>query len=199
MKKMYSDELIQTRASEDGKKRYIEGYAVKYNAPGKSKVWTFDRGGIREEVLRGAFKRSLETNKVKFFYQHNRASLLARTESGTGILEDREDGLFYSIEIPNTQLGNDVYEQVMRKDLRGASIGFRKPLYKFRGKGNDIVGSIIDLDLTEISIVDDPYYESSTVDARSIIDEYKDFEHQETYSDIDLDLCQKIVEDNRKD
>jgi HK97 family phage prohead protease len=53
--------------------------------------------------------------------------LLGRTRSGTLKLSEDDRGLRYSIQLPDTQHGNDVLELMKRGDLGGASFGFSVP------------------------------------------------------------------------
>ena len=51
--------------------------------------------------------------------------MLARTASGTLRLAEDSRGLAFSLDVPPTQLGNDMLALAERRDIGGMSFGFR--------------------------------------------------------------------------
>lgn len=194
---------LQVRTVENSKDVFIEGMAYKYDTLGVTYVYTDDMQKIREKISKGAAKRSLENNDIKCRWLHDSQTLLGRTSAKTFFLEEREDGLFYSLKVPNTQLGRDVLELVTREDVKGASVGFRYPKYEFTKEGNEIIGSVLDMDLVEVSIVYDPYYDSSSVGAtrevgQDVVEEYNKY-NKDKYSELDINLLIAINKNHEKE
>lgn len=174
-------EIRTIRSSvEVSSQRRLKGYAVRYD----SRSTHYISPGVKERIAKGAFARSLGSGSdVRALFEHQTSALLGRTSSGTLQLRSDDDGLGFDLSLPNTQLGNDVYELCKRGDIRGMSFGFRvnsddfaKELddysddYDSEEDGSVIVRTVRDADLIEISAVSEPCYESSSVLARSMVD-----------------------------
>lgn len=125
-------EASEMRAiKEDSGKRFIEGYAALFNH--RSRL-IMDWDGIYfEEIREGAFDNVLGADNLDVLqtFNHSRNKILARfiKENGEVIQSTLElsvdkRGLKYRFEVPNTSLGNDIFEQVDRGDLRESSFVF---------------------------------------------------------------------------
>ena len=117
---------IQT--DEEGKE-YIVGYGSVFNY--KSKIITEYVASEREyrtfyEVIEtGAFDRVLSSNPdIVISKDHDFKNILGRTTSGTLKLDVDEKGLRYTVLIPDTSLGRDTKEMIMRGDYFESSFIF---------------------------------------------------------------------------
>lgn len=104
---------LSLRAVSDEKtnKRFIEGYGAVFNK--ESRV-IYERGKVFKEIIqRNAFDKVLsqEPNVIATI-NHDPNQGLARTKNGTLSLSTDDYGLKYRFEVPNTTLGNDLYEMV---------------------------------------------------------------------------------------
>jgi uncharacterized protein len=120
-RRIVSRESAEIRVEGDADSgRKLVGKAVPYN------TWSeehFGFGGkFRERILSGAF--DLEDRDILVTVEHDNGALLGRTASGTARLEERKDGLYYSVDLPDTTAGRDVAELVERGDIRGNSFEF---------------------------------------------------------------------------
>lgn len=82
---------------------------------------------FREIINREAINQELIDNSdIKFLFNHDKERLLARRNKGTGSLnvEVREDGVFFSFEIPSTSIGNDLREMIKRGEVTTCSFAF---------------------------------------------------------------------------
>ena len=116
--------LSEVRASMSGHKMKVSGYAATYETlsrdlpAGNGKVF-------KERIARRAFDKVLATNPdVVCTFNHNNDAVLGRTTSGTLRLRGDDTGLAFECDLPNTQIGRDVYESVKRGDLNGCSFAF---------------------------------------------------------------------------
>jgi uncharacterized protein len=174
----------EVRASKNGNKRTIKGYAARYN------VLSGDLGGFRERIASGAFQRILATNPdVVCLFNHSNDFILGRTSSGTLRLSENSRGLSFECDCPNTQVGNDTYESVQRGDLNGCSFAFavdnermcnyieeeiededRGVRGTLKRAVRTIVRTIRDFaDLIDVSVVTHPAYPQTSVDTRHLL------------------------------
>lgn len=105
----------------------IEGYAIRFNSVSEILYDKEKRRFFREIINREAINQELIDNSdIKFLFNHDKERLLARRNKGTGSLnvEVREDGVFFSFEIPNTSIGGDLKEMIKRGEVTTCSFAF---------------------------------------------------------------------------
>ena len=104
----------------------LTGLAVPYNRPARV-TEHFD-----EQFAAGSF-RNLKDDILAVAH-HDETQVLGRTGNGTLRLEDRDDGLYASLDLPNTTLGKDLAALAERKDLGGWSVRFISEASRWAGK-----------------------------------------------------------------
>jgi HK97 family phage prohead protease len=157
---------LRVTASDDG--RTIEGL-IPYSSP------SVDLYGFTEIIAPGAFVQALEANAdILALRDHDSTLLLGRTKSKTLTLEDSQDGLRYKIKLPNTTAANDLAESIDRGDLDGTSFGFvcRDCNWSATEDG-ETIRTLTEIELLEVSPCSWPAYPDSSVDLRSIPDEFR--------------------------
>lgn len=157
----------------DSENRTIVGRTVPYNSE-SNELRTINGDKFREVILRGALSDSLVDNDIMAFAHHNSELILGRVSAGTLKLEDREDGLYCEIEVPETSYGNDLLVSAKRGDIKGFSFGFNQPVAKNTLRGGMRLREISKMNLREVSVVSSPAYNSTTLSVRS-----EDFEEEE--------------------
>ena len=112
--------LPLTMEIRDAGKAYIGGYAAKYN------VRSTMLGTFREQIMPGAFNRALkeQSHPVVALWNHDPNFVLGSTRSGTLTLDTDDEGMRYSVEVPDTQLGRDLSTLIARGDVWGSSFAF---------------------------------------------------------------------------
>lgn len=158
---------LRASGSEDDAQDYVEGIGIVYDT--EVEIWP----GFFEKIRSGALSDSLKDGSVKkSFFNHNPSFVLSTTESDPALeLKDESDGLRFKSPIPDTTYGNDLRENLKRKNVCGASFSFDV----------DKEGEIITIDekdnwhreiikatLYEVGPVTNPAYESTEVNLRSI-------------------------------
>ena len=113
--------LLELRAV-DGEPNCIEGYVAKFNS-----VTNFK--GIREMILPGAFKDTLDKAKrgiidLLALKDHDSKQVLGRTSNGTLKLTEDDVGLKVQIFPPESTLGRDTLSEVRSGHINGGSFGF---------------------------------------------------------------------------
>jgi HK97 family phage prohead protease len=145
----------------------ITGRPAMYNSLSK------DLGGFREVLMPGCFDESLSDPEIYCAWQHDSAQILGRVEAGTLQLSSDNIGLTMRCELPNSPLGQNVYQSIKRGDVSKMSFGM------FVGEDSwDIATdergqryerrSVKQARIFECSPVTTPAYDSSSVSARSL-------------------------------
>ena len=154
--------------------RRIEG-VIPYNS--KSEYM-----GYWEVLQKGCFTKTLNESKdIRCLYGHDDNQLLARTKNGSLRFEDRDDGLHFFFEAPNTQLGNDVLTMVRDGLISGCSFGFICIKEKNEIRNNERYRIVTEARLLEVSPCGLPCYSESEVHNRNL-DEHSE-EHSEEHND----------------
>ena len=101
-----------------GTARTLSGYAALYNS--ETRIANF-----REVIAPGAFRSALKRgDDVRGLFNHNPDHVLGRTAAGTLRLSEDARGLRYELDLPDTQLGRDLWTSVRRGDVSQSSFAF---------------------------------------------------------------------------
>ena len=158
-KRDFKNEVRQDESG--GKDLIIRGYAIVFND--RTKIYDPYYGEYVEEILPTALEGT-DLNEVYLFFNHNSENVLGK--AGINLkLEIDEKGLFFEVNLPNTQLARDVYNLVEAKIIDGMSFGFCSSDY-VDPVSNTRVIEHIDV-LGEISIVTFPAYKDTAVIVKS--------------------------------
>lgn len=104
----------------DKEERIIEGYALLFNVPS-------DGLSFEEEIQRGALDGVIESSDVFALLNHEQSrGVLARCKKGVGSLhlEIDEIGLKFRFKAPNTALGDELIENILRGEVDESSFSF---------------------------------------------------------------------------
>ncbi|WP_200974437.1 HK97 family phage prohead protease [Echinicola sp. 20G] len=113
---------IEFRATEEEDKKYISGYALKFNTRSK------DLGGFYETISREAINEQTDLSDVVALFNHNQNYVLARKNDSVNTLELRVDevGLFYRFEIDEEiSYQKDLYRNIQKGNISKSSFAFR--------------------------------------------------------------------------
>lgn len=105
----------------------IEGYAIRFNCTSNVLYDKEKRRFFREIIDKEAITQELIDNSdIKFLFNHDKERLLARRNRGQGSLhvEVRDEGVYFSFEIPSTSIGNDLREMIKRGEVTTCSFAF---------------------------------------------------------------------------
>ena len=164
--------------------RTIEGF-IPYNSRSESM-------GFYETLKPGCFSKTLRESKdILALYGHEGNSILARTKNGSLKFEDRDDGLHFSFEMPDTTQGNDVLEMVRSGLIDGCSFGFSAVKEDHSMDGGKELRTIVEARLYEISIVPQPAYPETHVSARSLSEAMKE---KETLDEADIQSVREEID-----
>ena len=185
---------------QEGDSRRIEGRAIVFDSPSVDMGFTeiIKRGAITQELL--------DSSDIFLNFNHDDSRILGRSNCGKGSLnvELREDCVYFSIEAPETSLGDEVLAYLKRGDVNKCS-------FCFWMSGNDedetwsksedgtITRTINHIaGLHDLSIVWNPAYDQTTVSARSLerLNELREKKEDEPKKEDDPQKCESKKEDD---
>jgi len=166
---------MQVRENENGgESRTIEGCAIVFNR--ETTLWDGHYTRAREIIAPSCINETfLREQDVKLNIMHDRAQTIARrTKQGEGKLQLdlREDGLYMSCELPDTEQSRQIVANIRDKVYAGMSFEF------LEGEFNDQVTTLPDgredrlrtqtkfKKLTALTIALDPAYDATSIGAR---------------------------------
>ena len=139
----------------------VAGYAAVFNSE-------TDIGGMfREKIAPGAFRPSLNGD-VRALWNHDSSNVIGRTKAGTLRLAEDSKGLAVEIDLPDTQVGRDLRENMRLGNVDGMSFGFRVTKQQWDETGDIPVRTIEEVELFEVSAVTFPAYEATEIALRSL-------------------------------
>src|ERR1700674_3929231 len=146
----------------DGKPTMIVGYPAKFNKLSR-RMW-----GMREQIMPGAFKRTLaEGADVRALLNHNPDIVLGRNKAGTLRLKEDSTGLRMEIDAPDTQAARDLMTSIDRGDISQGSFRFRTVTDNWHMQDGETIRDLIDVDLMDVSPVTFPAYEDTDMGVRA--------------------------------
>ena len=169
--------LVEARAASDDDKLILEGYAVVFGS--ETAIGDPENGwGFYESVDRSAFDEA-DMSDVCCKYNHNDSmTILARTRNKSLTLKIDERGLFVHVELQgNVQAHRDAYNMVQSGLLDKMSFAFSLPYdadCNCLGQRVEMINGVKHRTITKIerlydvSIVDVPAYDDTSIFARSL-------------------------------
>ena len=186
---------VEIREAENGGDRYAEGMGVVYDR--ETEIWP----GFKETIARGAFEGTLRSSDtIKSFFNHNPSYVLSTTRSKPRLqLIEETNGLRYRSPIPDTSYGNDLAENLRRKNVNGSSFAFR-----VLDDGQEITYDddgtvhrrVTKAELYEIGPVTNPAYTASTSNLRSPENLYQEL--RELKAARDAEEAKRAANDDKK-
>ncbi|MDS1005304.1 HK97 family phage prohead protease [Clostridium sporogenes] len=160
--------LVEFRAIDnDENKMIIEGYAIKYDQPA-----THEYGSHKftETIKRGALDNT-DIKDVPLRYNHNDTfCIMARTRNNSLQLIKDDIGLKIRAELIDTQSNRDIYKSIQEGLIDKMSFAFtvaeNGDTWTY-GK-DETLREVININkLFDVSVVDTPFYDTTSVYARS--------------------------------
>lgn len=143
--------------------RTLTGYAALYDT--ETRIGSY----FREVIEPGAFRSAIaRQDDVRALFNHDPNYVLGRTTAGTLVLSEDERGLRYTVTLPDTQAGRDLWTSVQRGDISQSSFAFSVDAEEWRDKQADMPLRVVkDVHLYDVSPVTYPAYNETSVSARS--------------------------------
>lgn len=159
---------LRAKSDDEGGLGVLDGYAALYNSD------SVDLGGFIERIAPGAFAGAFEDDhEVLALADHDHSKRLGRKSVGSLRMYDDEKGLRVEIDVPDTNTGRDMAEEVRSGLVQGMSFGFRtlSDTWEEHEDGS-VTRTLNKLELFEVSAVGSPAYPDTSIAKRSL-DEYR--------------------------
>ena len=154
---------VKFRTADEEEKMVIEGYAITFNSPATH--------GYTEIICDTALD-NCDMSDVPLKYNHEDSHLImARTRNHSLELKKDEKGLLIRAELIDTQSNIDIYKAIKAGLIDKMSFAFtvKEDEYDY----DTDTRKIISMDkLFDVSVVDMPFYDSTSVYARSDSDDF---------------------------
>lgn len=160
MEKRSYQATIELHAEAESRK--IVGYAAVFNSLSQ------DLGGFKEIILPDAFNRSLKKNIVQALDNHDPKSILGRSDEGTLTLVVDEHGLRVEITPSDTSYARDLFANIEHRNYAGMSFGFVAAKDSWGVQGEQVVRTLKEINLFEVSPCIEPAYSDTEVALRSM-------------------------------
>lgn len=157
---------FELREAQEGGSPVIEGYAAVFGDMSE------DLGGFYEKIERGAFAATLDKADVRALWNHNADYPLGRMKAGTLMLGEDERGLKFSINLPDTQYARDLLVSMRRGDVDQMSFGFRTVRDRWEQKGGQVIRTLLEVELFDVSPVTYPAYPTTSAAVRSQLEAF---------------------------
>lgn len=145
----------------DGDNPKISGYAAVFDELSEN------LGGFYERIQRGAFANTLETADVRALWNHDSNYPLGRSRAGTLALSEDETGLAFEIDPPETSYAKDLLVSMRRGDVDQMSFGFITIRDKWEQIGGQVIRTLLEVELFDVSPVTYPAYPTTSATVRS--------------------------------
>ncbi|WP_242068876.1 phage major capsid protein [Bacillus tropicus] len=157
-----------------------------------------------ERIEPGTFTRALKQgNDIHFLAEHDNAKLLASTKNGSLVLREDDKGLYMEATISDTSWGRDYHTLIKDGLLTNMSFGMQVVNEKWTKRDDGTLQrSVSDIVLSEVSVVRNPAYVQSNIQARSIdvVDEPTINLTERTYQPMKLEtLNLKQLEERKQE
>lgn len=151
---------IRIDAAGDDKPLRIVGHAAVFDS------LSDDLGGFREKIAPGAFAKTLGGD-VRALFNHDPNFVLGRTRAKTLRIAEDAKGLAVEIDPPDTAMAQAVIEALRRGDVSEMSFSFRTIKDSFDRDGDEIIRTLEEVELFDVSPVTFSAYPQTDVAVRS--------------------------------
>ena len=157
--RLLAENLEVRESEEDSESMVVEGYAVVFDSPATH--------GFTEIIDKDAFNEC-DMKDVCLKYNHDDSHLiLARTRNGSLRLNVDDKGVFIHAELIDTTSNRDVYKMIQARLLDKMSFAFTVEEEKW-DLATD-TRTILKIDkLFDVSVVDTPFYDATSIYARAL-------------------------------
>jgi HK97 family phage prohead protease len=166
-------ELKRSRQRYETRTLTLRSEDIKADEKIVAKIASFDSmsqnlGGFYEKIAPGAFRKTIQESDIRALLNHDSNFVLGRVKSGTIQLEEREDGLYMNCTPPDTQWARDLMVSIKRGDIDQCSFGFRVIKDSYSEDSGDIVRTLNEVELFDVSVVTYPAYLNTSAFVRSL-------------------------------
>jgi HK97 family phage prohead protease len=164
-------ELRALEGADDFNKMYVEGYAAKFDK--ETVLFEYDGIEYKEKIDRNAFIEA-DLRDVIFNYNHT-GKVMARTRNKTLEVRTDDTGLYFRAKLGGTEEGRRLYEEIKGGYIDRMSFQFS--IREDSDDNNTNTRTIMKVKrLYDVSAVDIPAYDDTSVSARDYFTSQKELE-----------------------
>lgn len=156
---------IRAENVDDKQSLYVEGKAITFNDP--TVLWEYDGIQYKEQVDDRALDDA-DMSDVIFNYNHQ-GKVMARTRNNTLQLEKKSDGLYIKARLDGTEEGRKLYEEIKGGYIDRMSFRFTTTESAYDSENHMRTIRKIKK-LYDVSAVDIPAYDKTSISARSFFE-----------------------------
>jgi len=140
----FDADIVEVRSADSGDGMTFGGYAARYDSPSLPLPFI-------ETIAPGAFDLTLKSkNDIRAYINHDERLILGSTRAKTLRLDNRSDGLYSEIDLPDTTYARDLSVSIQRGDVRTMSFGFSTVKDKWQDASTR---TLVEVRLHEVSCV----------------------------------------------
>lgn len=140
----FDADIVEIRSADSGDGMTFGGFAARYDSPSLPLPFI-------ETIAPGAFDRTLKSkNDIRAYINHDERLILGSTRAKTLRLDNRSDGLYSEIDLPDTTYARDLSVSIARGDVRTMSFGFSTVKDDWQDANNR---TLTEVRLHEVSVV----------------------------------------------
>ena len=156
---------IRAKDEDENKELWVEGYAATFNSP--TVLWEYDGIEYKEQIDDRAFDEA-DMSDVIFNYNHS-GKVMARTRNKTLQLSTDSRGLYMRARLDGTEEGRKLYEEIKGGYIDRMSFSFTVKESAYDSENH--MRTIRKLKkLYDVSAVDIPAYNDTSISARSFFE-----------------------------
>lgn len=166
-----------------GEELWVEGYATRFNSP--TVLFEYDGQEYKEQIASDAFT-DCKMDDVIFNYNHS-GKVMARTRNKTLQLSIDSNGLFIRARLDGTEEGRRLYDEISKGYIDRMSFQFTvgQEAYDYENR----MWTVLRVKrLYDVSAVDIPAYDDTSIEARKADAEAAAREHQQS---VDTELLRQ--------
>jgi HK97 family phage prohead protease len=166
----------ELRAAEDNPSKLV-GYCATFDSP--TQIGSY----FTEVISPGAFTETIAADDIVALVNHDENLVLGRNTASTLLLREDTRGLYFEIDLPDTQAARDLAVSVQRRDISGCSFAFAA-IEEIWDYDTD-TRTLQKVKLFDVSIVTNPAYSNTSVSARSAQDVLEEFRSKKPAPDAE--------------
>lgn len=152
----------ELRAAAD-KPMSIRGYAALFETLSQEIY-----GMFFEKLAVGAFTNALKTSDPRCLFNHDPNFVLGRASASTLRLTEDDKGLAIECDLPDTQVGRDLFTSIQRGDVNQMSFAFTVARDDWQYVGPKLIRTVIEVEeLFDVAPVTYPAYDQTSVSANA--------------------------------
>lgn len=187
-----NEKILRSRAksvrAKDENGQHVVSGVIPYNSISEE-MWVGYCEASREKLQAGCFADWISTNDVYANYAHDETLILGNTKSGTLTLDDKDDGLHFTLALGDSDVAARCYDTIKRGDCETLSFEFMPREWTI--KDDICILQKADLMAISLCVINPAYAETESQTIRSKRSTMNEQKIDELSAKIDV-LCENV-------